>query len=86
MRALLPLGHEAVRRGEVVLTRIDLVRVNDRVLRTAGSLLPAEIRSLDAIHLATAQLLGDDVARFVTYDDRMATAARGLEFSVAAPR
>jgi hypothetical protein len=34
-------------------------------------LLPTQVRSLDAIHLATSQLLGDDLAPVVTYDDRM---------------
>jgi predicted nucleic acid-binding protein len=52
-RALLPLGAEAVRRGQHVLARIDLLRINDRVLDAAGALLPADLRSLDAIHLAT---------------------------------
>lgn len=33
---------------------LDLVRVNDRILGAAGILLPADVRSLDAIHLATA--------------------------------
>jgi predicted nucleic acid-binding protein len=85
-RALLPLGTQAVRRGHDVLARIDLARVNDRVLSAAGTLLPADVRSLDAIHLATAQELGSDLARIVTYDDRMATAARALGFIVSAPR
>src|SRR5438552_10272743 len=51
-RALLPLGAEAVRRGRDVLSCIDLFRINDRVLNTAGALVPPELRSLDAIHLA----------------------------------
>ncbi|MGZ4127324.1 MAG: type II toxin-antitoxin system VapC family toxin [Actinomycetota bacterium] len=84
-RALLPLGPEAARRGRDVLARIDLARVNDRVLSAAGMLLPADVRSLDAIHLATAQELGSDLARIVTYDDRMADAARALGFNVSAP-
>ncbi len=84
-RALLPLGTEAVRRGQHVLTRIDLVRINDRVLDAAGAMLPAELRSLDAIHLATAQQLGADLARIVTYDDRMAMAATQLGLAVARP-
>ena len=74
-----------MRRGRDVLSRLDLVRVNDRVLVAAGVLLPPEVRSLDAIHLVTARLLGDDLAWLVTYDDRMAAAARGLGFRVAAP-
>lgn len=86
LRALLPAGDEAVSRGRDVLQRLDLVRVNDRILNAAGLLLPAELRSLDAIHLATAQQLGRDVKVLVTYDDRMADAARQLGYRVAQPR
>lgn len=85
VRALLPAGPAAVRGGAAVLGRIDLIRVNDRVLDTAGRLLPVQLRSLDAVHLATAQLLGDDLARLVTYDERMAAAADRMGLSVAAP-
>lgn len=84
-RALLGAGNEAVARGQEVLVRCDLIRVNDRVLTAAGALRPAEIRSLDAIHLATAQLLGSDLAQVVTYDDRMSHAATTLGLRVAAP-
>lgn len=84
-RALLPLGPELQRRGQDVLSRIDLIRVNDRILTAAGSLLPTEVRSLDAIHLATAQQLGADLAQLVTYDDRMAAAATGLGLRVVNP-
>lgn len=84
-RALLPLGPAAVRRAEEVLTRIELIRVSGRVLTLAGSLLPATLRSLDAIHLATAQLLGEDLARLVTYDERMAAAAQAMGWRVVAP-
>jgi predicted nucleic acid-binding protein len=84
-RALMPLGPTAVRRGMDVLARVDLVRINDRILVAAGALVPAEIRSLDAIHLATAQQLGVEVARIVTYDERMAAAARASGWVVAAP-
>lgn len=84
-RVLLPLGPEALRRGQDVLARVDLARVNDRVLSAAGRLLPADIRSLDAIHLATAQELENDLTGIVTYDDRMAAAARALGLRVSAP-
>ena len=85
LRALLPLGPEAIRRGNDVLARVELARVNERVLNAAGSLLPADLRSLDAIHLATAQLLGANLVRIVTYDERMAAAARDLGWTVSAP-
>jgi predicted nucleic acid-binding protein len=84
-RALLGLGPEAVRRGDEVLRRLQLLRVNDRVLSDAGRLEPAQLRSLDAIHLATAQQFGTSLKRVVTYDARMADAARALGWSVSSP-
>jgi len=76
LRALLPGGEPALASGRRVLDRVDLVRVNDRVLNLAGMLLPLELRSLDAIHLATATRLGADLSDIVTYDDRMAAASK----------
>jgi len=84
-RALLPLGPAAVRRGLEALSRLDLIRVSDRVLADAGTMMPAELRSLDAIHLATMQQLGAGLARVVTYDDRMSEAAAAMGRSVVAP-
>jgi uncharacterized protein len=85
LRALLPAGDAAVEAGRRVLGRCDLVRVNDRVLVLAGSLTPIELRSLDAIHLATAERLRDDLGGVVTYDERMGDAARVLGHRVDAP-
>ena len=84
-RALLPFGATAMQRGESVLAHIDLIRVSDTVLRAAGALLPAAVRTLDAVHLATAAQLGDDLALIVTYDSRMLAAAEHLGLDVAAP-
>lgn len=84
-RALLPFGPDAVTRGEDVLRRLDVIRINDRVLRAAGALLPMELRSLDAIHLATAIEIGTDLARVCTYDERMAAAAADLGLAIVAP-
>jgi predicted nucleic acid-binding protein len=84
-RALLPSGPEAVARGEEVLRRIQLLRINDRVLSAAGRLLPTELRSLDAIHLASADQLGASVRQIVTYDERMAETARTIGWLVVAP-
>lgn len=85
-RALLPLGEPATRRGREVLARLELVRISDRILTAAGRLMPADLRTLDAIHLATAQQLGRDLARLVTYDERMRAAAQAVGYPVAAPR
>jgi uncharacterized protein len=68
-----------------VLARVNLIRVSDRVLDVAAMLPLAELRSLDAIHLAAASQLGASLARVVTYDERMAGAARALGWTVAAP-
>jgi hypothetical protein len=85
LRALLSFGEVALARGRRVLRTIELMRVNDRVFEVAGSLLPAEVRSLDAIHLATAQQLGDDLGVVVTYDVRMADAAAKLGLETHSP-
>jgi uncharacterized protein len=84
IRALLLEGDEGIARGRAVLGRIELVRINDRVLNAAGG-LPPDLRSLDAIHLATASQLGADLNQIVTYDDRMADAAERLGLKTASP-
>lgn len=85
LRATLPGGQPAQAVARRTLARIDLVRVNDRVLDAAGTLPPLDLRSLDAIHLATAHRLGSDLGEFVTYDGRLADAARSMGFRLAAP-
>ena len=83
--ALLAGGEPALAAGRRALGGFDLVRANDRILRRAGTLLPLEVRSLDAIHLATAAELMTDVRELVTYDTRMAVAARAMGFKVSSP-
>jgi len=85
LRALLPGGEAAVAAGRRVLARVDLVRVNDGVLNLAGSLVPFELRSLDAIHLATVARLGTDLSEVLTYDERMTVAARSMGYRVSTP-
>lgn len=85
LRALLSEGEAGLARGRAVLSSVSLVRLNDRLLHAAGVLFPPEVRSLDAIHLATAQQLGSDLGQIVTYDDRMREAARELGLRTATP-
>ena len=85
LRALVLEGEEGLARGRAVLGRIDLVRVNNRVLDAAGIMTPSDLRSLDAIHLATARELGTDLGQVVSYDDRILVAARQLGVRTASP-
>jgi len=85
LRALLVAGGDALAAGRRVLARCDLVRVNDRILHLAGTMHPHELRSLDAIHLATAERLREDIGELIVYDDRMAAVARQLGYRVSAP-
>jgi predicted nucleic acid-binding protein len=84
-RALLPLGEAAVERGHGALARIELIRINDRILAAAGTLRPVELRSLDAIHLATAAVIRDDLAVICSYDERLSAAAAAAGWRVTAP-
>lgn len=68
---------------EQVLSGLHLLRVDDQVLDLAGRLLPSAVRSLDALHVATA--VGAQVDVLVTYDRRMAEAAQAAGVAVAAP-
>jgi predicted nucleic acid-binding protein len=68
------------------LRSVDLVAIDDRILDAAGVLEPRIRRTLDAIHVATALSIGDDLAEIVTYDDRMAEAARLLGLRTVSPR
>jgi len=86
LRSLLPGGEAAVSAGRAVLARCDLVRVHDGVLNRAATIGPTELRSLDAIHLATAERLGDEISELVVYDERLAVAGRQLGHRVSSPK
>ncbi len=82
-RAGLPRLMEGARRH---LASVDLIRLDDDILERAAEIEPSTIRSLDAIHLATALGLGNDLGAVVTYDTRMSAAAQALGLPVIAPR
>jgi predicted nucleic acid-binding protein len=86
LRAVRDLGPGALASVREALRRVDLVAIDDRILEAAGNLEPRALRTLDAIHLATAMAMGDDLDAIVTYDDRMVEAAGLLGLLVAAPR
>lgn len=71
-------------RAEQVLKRIALVAVDEPVLRTAAELRPEQLRSLDAVHLATA-LSMEGLEAVVTYDQRLRNATAEAGLNVASP-
>ena len=75
----------AIRRRAVrVMARVALVKIDEQVLAAAARLAPPELRTLDAIHLATAQSL-DQLAGMVTYDTRLGRAAARNRLRVWSP-
>lgn len=76
-------GHLAQARRQ--LASVAFIDLGRPLLDSAGTLSPPEIRSLDTIHLAAALTLGDDLGEFVTYDARLADAARQWGLTVVSP-
>lgn len=67
------------------LRSVVIVQLDERIGRIASTLSPPGLRTLDAIHLATALALIDEIEAFVTYDDRLADAARAAGLPVVRP-
>ena len=84
-RAILREAPGQLARADLLLTRIDQVDVTRAVLEAASLLPDPSLRSLDAIHLATALQLDQDLEALVTYDSRLAAAAERQKLPVATP-
>lgn len=68
-----------------VLHGIAMIKMDEAILRQAAHLRPASLRSLDAIHLATALSVQQHLEAFVVYDEGLTEAAVQLGLAVAAP-
>ena len=68
-----------------LLLTVNLIVVEDEVLERAAGIQPITVRTLDAIHLATALSLGRQMEVLLTYDLRMAQAATQIGLPVAMP-
>jgi predicted nucleic acid-binding protein len=86
LRAVFSHGPAALTRARRLLQRLNLVQIDEELVDSAAIIDPRVLRSLDAIHLAAAQLFGDELTAIVTYDRRMAAAASLLDLTVTAPR
>lgn len=72
-------------RVDLILRSVVTLEVDEAVARMAATLTPSALRTLDAIHLASAQGLLGQLDAFVTYDDRLAHAARVVGLPVVRP-
>jgi predicted nucleic acid-binding protein len=88
-RALARRGADSVAAGAEavaqVLGSLQLVELDAALARHAAELHPTALRSLDAIHLASALALGEGLGAVFTYDARLASAARAAGLTVIAP-
>lgn len=86
IRAVRREAPEQVITARAVLDSLVLLTVTTETFEAAGRLDPSILRSLDALHLAAALSLGDDLEAMITYDERLAQACRANGVDVVAPR
>jgi uncharacterized protein len=68
-----------------VLESVDVIELSPELMTRAARLTPVELRTLDAIHLATLLMLGSTEFDVVTYDDRLLSALKQHGFAVHQP-
>lgn len=85
LRAVRRSAPDRLLQARAVLDSLTLIEVTTSIFEQASRLDPTALRSLDAIHLAAAFDLGDDLDSMVTYDDRLAEAANLNGIPVTAP-
>jgi predicted nucleic acid-binding protein len=71
--------------ADALRANVVVIALDDRVIELAGTIGPAVLRTLDAIHLATALSLADDLQGLVTYDGRLGRAAEQEGLPVLSP-
>lgn len=85
LRVVRRAAPDRILQARAVLDSITLIEVTTSMFEEAGRLDPAALRTLDAVHLAAAVSLGDEIESIVTYDDRLSQAAMANGISVRAP-
>jgi len=78
MPALLPEARD-------LLTAFSYITIDDEIVDAAMSEPDRGLRSLDAIHLATARILAPELDALVTYDDRLIKAAAEAGLGTVSP-
>jgi predicted nucleic acid-binding protein len=84
MRAIARIGGDTAR-AEAVLRGVALIPIDDGIIRAAAAVQPSTLRTLDAIHMATALSLGRELSQLVTYDERLARAGNEAGVAAVAP-
>lgn len=84
VRAVAASGQEAIQRARTLLSELSQLQVTSGLLDSAAT-LQAPLRSLDAIHLASALRLGAGLQWFVAYDKRLLDAANAVGLPIVAP-
>lgn len=64
---------------------LDIMAVTDEVIEMAKTIGPESLRSLDAVHLASAAQLGDALTALVAYDHRLIDGCRHLDYPIKSP-
>ena len=86
LRAVRRTAPEFLARARSVLDTMLLTALSSEMLERAARIEPVQLRSLDALHLVAALELGDELEGVVTYDERLAEAARSNGVPVISPR
>ena len=73
------------RRWEIAAERLRVIALSGEMIESAASVTPPLLRTLDAIHLASALVLKPELDAFVVYDRRLAAAAAALGLPVSSP-
>jgi predicted nucleic acid-binding protein len=89
---LIEVGRAAGRHGGVdaprlrqVINGLDIIELTAAIASTASSIGPSDLRTLDAIHLASALALREELSQFVSYDDRLNAGAKLHGLAITSP-
>lgn len=85
LRACRRVDENAVGVAVSLLEGVDLLPLDGAIIEKAATVAPAELRSLDAIHLASALSLDSDLTALVAYDVRLCSAARAAGIEAVSP-
>ncbi|MBJ7608089.1 MAG: type II toxin-antitoxin system VapC family toxin [Candidatus Dormibacteraeota bacterium] len=84
-RALRRVEPDALVSVPTILAGMYRVEINRPVRQAAGAFDQPNLRTLDAIHLATAEIIGSELAAFVSYDRRLLEVAHARGLRTASP-